>query len=171
MTLAIFCWVGFVVACTIAEKTHKNTEKLGTILIFGKSIIYFLQILFYFSIQIVKKHKCIIYMRFERLKWFLVFQGFYHFFGYCTCYNKTNPAENSQGHKLSFRFVKSSGFILLPSKNCIFLNKLTSRLILTNFLVEFFETFGTSRFVRPSRMIIYWEHNSNIISKQFWTVS
>ena len=34
LTLAIFCWVGFVVASTIAEKTHKNIEKSGTILIF-----------------------------------------------------------------------------------------------------------------------------------------
>ena len=55
-------------------------------------------------------------------------------------------------------------------KNCIFLNSLTLRLILTNFLFEFSETFGTSRFVRPKRMVLCWEHNSKIILKRFWTI-
>ena len=34
LTLAIFCWVGLVVASTIAEKNPKNIEKSGTISIF-----------------------------------------------------------------------------------------------------------------------------------------
>ena len=41
MTLAIFCWVGLVVASTIAENNHKNIEKSGTILIFWSPTIYF----------------------------------------------------------------------------------------------------------------------------------
>ena len=42
--------------------------------------------------------------------------------------------------------------------------------LLTNFLFEFCEHFGKSRFVRFRKIIICCRHNSKIISKQLWTI-
>ena len=102
MTLAIFCWVGLDVASTIAEKTHKNLEKQEPFLFFEFQLYIFFRFDFDFQLRFHKKLNLLYRKGLKNLNGSRFFDVFMFFLGYSTCYNKTNSAEDSQDHKLSF---------------------------------------------------------------------
>ena len=89
------------------------------------------------------------------------------FLCYRTCYTKTEPAEDSQGHKLSSHLDKNSDFRLFHGQKCMFMNSITLRLIFFMFSVELFQNFYTSRFVRPCSIRIDAGQNLKKIQNNF----